>query len=77
MKEKKKVRGVFPDISTITSDFIEVKQRYWQMSMQPLEFDVIVVGSGAGAKIARPAAQLGLRVAYIEESAWGGTCLNK
>ncbi len=40
------------------------------------EFDVIVVGSGGGSKITRPAANLGLRVAIVERGRLGGTCLN-
>jgi dihydrolipoamide dehydrogenase len=39
--------------------------------------DVLVIGSGGGTKIAVPAAQLGLKVALIEEDAFGGTCLNR
>jgi len=39
--------------------------------------DVIVIGSGGGTKIAIPAAERGLRVALIEEDAFGGTCLNR
>ena len=42
-----------------------------------MEYDVIVIGGGAGLKIARPAADLGFKVAVIEESALGGTCLNR
>ena len=41
------------------------------------EYDVIVVGSGAGSKITRPAANLGLKVAVIEKEDLGGTCLNR
>jgi mycothione reductase len=40
-------------------------------------YDVIVLGSGGGAKIARPAARMGLRVALLEKEAVGGTCLNR
>jgi mycothione reductase len=40
-------------------------------------FDVIVIGSGGGAKITSPAAALGLKVAAIEKDALGGTCLNR
>lgn len=39
-------------------------------------YDVIVIGSGGGSKITRPAANLGLKVAIIEKGALGGTCLN-
>lgn len=41
------------------------------------QFDVIVIGSGGGSKIALPAAQRGLKTALIEQSAYGGTCLNR
>ncbi|MBB64829.1 MAG: dihydrolipoamide dehydrogenase [Waddliaceae bacterium] len=41
------------------------------------EYDAIVIGSGGGAKIARPAADLGYSVAIIEEGPLGGTCLNR
>jgi len=41
------------------------------------KFDVIVIGSGGGMKIARPAAQRGLKTALIERDAVGGTCLNR
>ena len=40
------------------------------------EFDVIVIGSGGGSKITRPAASLGKKVAIIEKGRLGGTCLN-
>lgn len=40
-------------------------------------YDVIVMGSGGGMKIAIPAANQGLRVAFIEKDAMGGTCLNR
>ncbi len=41
------------------------------------KFDVIVIGSGGGSKIASPAAKLGLKVAMIEKGPLGGTCLNR
>ena len=41
------------------------------------KYDVIVIGSGGGAKIITPAAKLGLKVAVIEKAALGGTCLNR
>lgn len=41
------------------------------------KYDVIVIGSGGGAKITSPAAKLGLKVACIEKEALGGTCLNR
>jgi dihydrolipoamide dehydrogenase len=40
-------------------------------------YDVIVIGSGGGAKITSPAARMGLKVAAIEKDALGGTCLNR
>src|ERR1041384_4415453 len=40
-------------------------------------YDVIVIGSGGGAKITSPASHLGLKVAVIEKDALGGTCLNR
>jgi mycothione reductase len=41
------------------------------------KFDIIIIGSGGGTKIARPAAELGYKVALIEKEAMGGTCLNR
>ena len=41
------------------------------------KYDVIVMGSGGGARIITPASQLGLKVAVIEKEALGGTCLNR
>lgn len=41
------------------------------------QFDLIIIGSGGGTKIARPAADLGFKVALIEKEALGGTCLNR
>ncbi|NCC53529.1 MAG: hypothetical protein EOM20_20280, partial [Spartobacteria bacterium] len=40
-------------------------------------YDVIVIGSGGGMKIAAPAARRGMSVAFIEERDLGGTCLNR
>jgi len=40
-------------------------------------YDVVVIGSGGGVKIALPAARMGKRVAFIEERNAGGTCLNR
>jgi len=40
-------------------------------------YDITVIGSGGGTKIAFPAAAMGLRVALIEEGRAGGTCLNR
>ena len=41
------------------------------------KYDVIVIGSGGGAKITSPAATMGLKVAVIEKDKMGGTCLNR
>lgn len=40
-------------------------------------FDIIVIGSGGGAKISSPSALLGKKVALIEKGPLGGTCLNR
>ncbi len=40
------------------------------------EYDLIVVGSGAGMNVASEAVQGGLRVALVEHGLMGGTCLN-
>ena len=40
-------------------------------------YDVIVIGTGGGLKIALPCAQRGMRVALIEDDDFGGTCLNR
>ena len=40
------------------------------------EFDLIVIGSGAGLEVASAAAQSGLKVAIVEKGSMGGTCLN-
>ena len=40
-------------------------------------YDIVVIGSGGGMKIALPAASMGLKTAFIEQSAVGGTCLNR
>lgn len=41
------------------------------------KYDIIVIGSGGGAKIVSPAARLGRKVAVIEKDKLGGTCLNR
>jgi dihydrolipoamide dehydrogenase len=43
---------------------------------KPKEYDVIVIGSGAGATIVDAALQQGLRVALVDRGPLGGTCLN-
>ncbi|NIN67258.1 MAG: dihydrolipoyl dehydrogenase [Anaerolineae bacterium] len=40
------------------------------------EYNLIVVGSGAGMNVASNAIQLGMRVAVVEHGLMGGTCLN-
>jgi len=40
-------------------------------------YDVAVIGTGGGNKIALPAAARGLRTVLIEKDAFGGTCLNR
>lgn len=40
------------------------------------EYDVIVVGSGAGAMIVENALSQGLSVALVDKGPLGGTCLN-
>ncbi len=45
--------------------------------MTAQHYDVIVIGSGAGAKISSHAAKLGKRVALLEDGPLGGTCLNR
>lgn len=42
-----------------------------------LQFDLIIIGSGAGLNIAGPLAALGQTVAIIEQGPLGGTCLNR
>ncbi len=41
------------------------------------KYDLIVIGSGAGLEVANAAAQSGLKVAIVEKSRMGGTCLNR
>lgn len=45
--------------------------------MSTKAYDVIVIGSGAGAKISSYAAKQGMSVALVEEGPIGGTCLNR
>jgi mycothione reductase len=40
-------------------------------------YDIVVIGSGGGMKIALPAASMGLKTAFIEQDVVGGTCLNR
>jgi dihydrolipoamide dehydrogenase len=47
------------------------------MDEQDERFDVVVLGAGPGGYVAAiRAAQLGRRVAVVEEKYWGGVCLN-
>ncbi|NHJ14545.1 MAG: dihydrolipoyl dehydrogenase [Candidatus Thorarchaeota archaeon] len=41
------------------------------------EYDLIVIGSGAGLNLASPAFESGMRVAIVENGPMGGTCLNR
>lgn len=41
------------------------------------KYDLIVIGSGAGLEVANAAARSGLKVAIVEKSRMGGTCLNR
>lgn len=40
-------------------------------------YDAIIIGAGAGLKIARPAGDLGYKMAVIDPGPLGGTCLNR
>ena len=41
------------------------------------EYDVIVIGSGAGMNVASAAYERGMKVAVVEHGPMGGTCLNR
>lgn len=41
------------------------------------EFDIIVIGAGAGTKLVTPPSHLGKKVAVFEKETPGGTCLNR
>lgn len=41
------------------------------------EFDLIVIGTGSGLEVSAAAADLGWRVAVVDEGPFGGTCLNR
>lgn len=47
------------------------------MNKEPINFDLIVIGSGSGLDVANAAAKQGLSVALIEKDRMGGTCLNR
>jgi dihydrolipoamide dehydrogenase len=40
------------------------------------QFDLIVIGSGAGTHVASQARHAGLKVALVDQGPTGGTCLN-
>ncbi len=41
------------------------------------EYDLIVIGSGAGMNVVSKARNAGLKVALVENWVFGGTCLNR
>ncbi|TGM36720.1 dihydrolipoyl dehydrogenase [Leptospira biflexa] len=41
------------------------------------EYDILVIGAGAGTKLVTPPSQIGKRVAVFERETPGGTCLNR
>ncbi|TGL56751.1 dihydrolipoyl dehydrogenase [Leptospira kemamanensis] len=41
------------------------------------EYDILVIGAGAGTKLVTPPSQIGKRVAVFEKETPGGTCLNR
>ena len=45
--------------------------------MKIKKFDVIVIGAGSGLTISSRAESKGLKVAIVEKSSFGGTCLNR
>ena len=47
-----------------------------EKTIEKKPYDVIVIGSGGGSKITRPAANLGFKVAIVDMGRLGGTCLN-
>lgn len=47
------------------------------MSNKPKEYDLIVIGSGAGLNVASPAHSEGMKVALLDDGPLGGTCLNR
>lgn len=42
-----------------------------------MEYDILVIGAGAGTKLVTPPSQIGKRVAVFEKETPGGTCLNR
>ncbi len=42
-----------------------------------IKYDIIVIGGGGGANIVKEARRKGLKVAIVEKSKLGGTCLNR
>ena len=65
---KSEFNGFAPPTSLLTNALLLIIMR---------EYDLIVIGSGAGMNIASDAYQQGLRVAVIEHGPMGGTCLNR
>jgi dihydrolipoamide dehydrogenase len=45
--------------------------------MNIIKYDIIVIGGGGGANIVKEARRKGLKVAIVEKSRLGGTCLNR
>ena len=45
--------------------------------MNEQQFDLVVIGTGAGLMVAEAAQQRGLRVAVVEKGKFGGTCLTR
>jgi len=41
------------------------------------DYDIIVIGSGAGMNVAAKARSHNLKVAVVEDGPLGGTCLNR
>ncbi|HUT27585.1 MAG TPA: dihydrolipoyl dehydrogenase [Methanomassiliicoccales archaeon] len=47
------------------------------MGLHMKEYDLIVIGSGAGMNVASKAREKGMKVAVVENGPMGGTCLNR
>ncbi len=48
-----------------------------QVENDIIEYDIVIIGGGGGANIARAARLKGLKVAIVEKERLGGTCLNR
>ena len=60
-----------------TSGFTYTKWSRVKLSMSTKHFDYLVIGAGSGGMAsARRAAEYGAKVALVEKSALGGTCVN-